>query len=155
MKYEASSVDDYIAQLPEERRAIINKLREIIKQNLPMGFEETLSYNMIGFVVPHSTYAAGYHCNPELPLPFINLASQKNFIALYHLGIYAKKELLDWFVEAYPKHAKYKLDMGKSCIRFKKMNDIPFSLIEALVKKMSVTDWVSAYEDIILKKKKE
>lgn len=152
MKYEADSIEEYINQLPEERKTIIEKIRSILQKNLPKGFEETLSYNMIGFVVPHKTYPEGYHCNPELPLPFINLASQKNFIALYHSGIYAKKELFDWFVAQYPKHCKYKLDMGKSCIRFKKMDDIPYKLIEKLAKKMTVKEWITIYESTIKKK---
>jgi hypothetical protein len=101
---------------------------------------------MIGDVVPHSIYSNGYHCNPKFPLPFINIASQKNFVALYHMGIYADQTLYDWFVTEYPKHAKYKLDMGKSCIRFKKMDDIPYALIGELVEKMSVKAWIELYE---------
>ena len=146
MKYQSNSPEDYIAQLPEERKEIVEKLKTIISENLPKGFEEGMSYNMIGFYVPHSLYPDGYHCDSKLPLPFISLASQKNFIALYHSGIYAKKELLDWFVDEYPKHAKYKLDMGKSCIRFKKMNDIPYDLIANLCKKMSTDEWIKLYE---------
>ncbi len=105
-----------------------------------------MSYGMIGYVVPHKTYPEGNHCNPKLPLPFINIASQKNFIALYHMGMYADKALLDWFVAEYPKHCKTKLDMGKSCVRFKKPENIPFDLIAELVKKMTVKDWISLYE---------
>ena len=138
MKYEANSPEAYINQLPEERQEVIKKLRAIIKKNLPKGFEECINYNMIGYVVPHSIYPEGYHCDPKSPLPFMNIASQENFIAIYHSGIYAKKEVLDWFVTEYQKHAKRKLDMGKSCIRFKKMDDIPFELIEELCKKMTV-----------------
>lgn len=152
MKYEANSPEEYIAQLPEERKEVIEKLRTIIFQNLPKGFEEGMSYNMIGYYVPHSTYPNGYHCDPKLPLPFINLASQKNFIALYHMGIYAKPALLDWFVYEYPKHAKYKLDMGKSCIRFKKLTDIPYDLVAELCKKLTVDEWVQIYESNIVKK---
>ena len=122
------------------------KLREVIKNNLPEGFEEAMSYGMLGFVVPHSIYPKGYHCDPKLPLPFISLASQKNFIALYHMGIYADENLLNWFLVEYPKHCKTKLDMGKSCIRFKKMEDIPFELISELAKRVSVTDWIKKYE---------
>ena len=107
---------------------------------------------MIGYVVPHSKYPNGYHCDPKLPLPFINIASQKNFVALYHSGVYAKKELFDWFVTEYPKHAKYKLDMGKSCVRFKKMNDIPYDLIAELATKFTVEEWISTYESVIVKK---
>jgi len=146
MQYKAANPEDYIAQLPEERQEVVAKLRTIIKKNLPKGFEEQMSYGMLGFVVPHGTYPDGYHCDPKLPLPFINLVSQKNFVALYHSGIYADTKLHDWFVSQYPKHCKYKLDMGKSCVRFKKMKDIPYDLIAELCKKMTVEDWVALYE---------
>ena len=152
MKYETNSPEEYIAQLPEERKEVLEKLRTIISQNLPKGFEEGMSYNMVGYYVPHSIYPNGYHCDPKLPLPFINLASQKNFIALYHMGIYAKPALLDWFVSEYPKHAKYKLDMGKSCIRFKRLTDIPYHLIAELCKKLTVDEWIQIYESNIVKK---
>lgn len=149
MKYDASSVEEYINQLPEDRQIVIEKIRSIIKDNLPKGFEECLSYGMIGYVVPHNLYPDGYHCNPELPLPFMNLASQKNFIALYHSGIYADRNLLNWFTNEYPKHCNRKLDMGKSCIRFKKMDDIPYKLIAELSKKMTPKDWIQMYEKAI------
>ena len=146
MKIIASSPGEYIAQLPEERKMIFSKIRETIIQNVPNGFEETMSYGMLGYVVPHSIYPAGYHCDPKLPLPFINIASQKNFIALYHMGIYANSELMEWFVNEYPKYCTTKLDMGKSCIRFKKMDQIPYELIAELTTKMTVKDWISLYE---------
>lgn len=152
MQYKASSPDDYIKQLPEERQIVIEKIRESILKNLPKGFEETMSYGMLGYVVPHTLYPAGYHCTPELPLPFLNIASQKNFVALYHMGIYAKKDLYEWFTNEFPKYTKRKLDIGKSCIRFKYMDDIPYALIEELVKKMSVDDWIAVYENNIKKK---
>jgi uncharacterized protein YdhG (YjbR/CyaY superfamily) len=152
MKYEAKSVDDYIAQLPEERKEVIEKLRSILQENLPEGFTEVIGYNMPAFVVSHDTYPNGYHCDPKLPLPFISYASQKNFVALYHMGIYANKEIMDWFVAEYPKHCKYKLDMGKSCIRFKKMNDIPYELIAQLAQKMSPSDWIALYEANLVRK---
>ena len=120
MKIEANSLEDYLNQVPEERKASFCKLYETILQNLPRGFQVNLSYGMIGWSVPLESYPDGYHCTPNTPLPFINLASQKNFIALYHMGIYAEPDLLHWFVSEYPKHAPRKLDMGKSCIRFKK-----------------------------------
>jgi uncharacterized protein YdhG (YjbR/CyaY superfamily) len=142
----ATTIEEYLTSLPEERKTSFLKLREAILNNLPEGFTEELSYGMLGYLVPHSIYPAGYHCNPKLPLPFINIASQKNFIALYHMGIYAKPELLEWFVSEYPKYCKQRLDMGKSCIRFKKMDDIPFDLIAQLVQKMSVEDWINCYE---------
>ena len=146
MKYTATSPDDYVSQLPEERAIVISKLRSLIQENIPEGFTEEMSYGMIGYIVPHSLYSEGYHCDPSLPLPFINIASQKNFIAFYHMGMYADKNLYDWFVEEYPKHCKRKLDMGKSCIRFKKTDDIPYELLAKLVRKMTVLDWVSLYE---------
>ena len=152
MKYEANSVEEYIAQLPEERQEVVEKLRKIISESLPNGFEEGINYNMIGFYVPHSVFPKGYHCNTTLPLPFINIASQKNFIALYHSGIYADESLLDWFKEEYPKHATYKLDMGKSCVRFKKMHDIPYDLIAELCQKITVEQWIDTYEATIKKK---
>ncbi len=124
----------------------MSKLRLVIKENLPAGFQETMSYGMIGYVVPHSIYPAGYHCTPELPLPFMNIASQKNFIAVYHMGIYADKNLLDWFVTEFPKHSNMKLDMGKSCIRFKKPEQIPFELIGELASKMTNEEWITIYE---------
>ena len=146
MKYISNSPKEYISKLPEERKVPMEKLRKTIAKNLPKGFEETISYNMIGFVVPHKTYPKGYHCDPKLPLPFINIASQKNFIALYHMGIYANPELYKWFVNEYPKHCKRKLDMGKSCIRFKKMEEIPFDLIAELCTKTTVNQWINNYE---------
>ena len=146
MQYEANTPEEYIAQLPEERQEPFRKLRAIINDNIPEGFKERMSYGMIGWVVPHELYPGGYHCTPELPLPFLNLASQKNFIGFYHMGIYANPELYKWFVEEYPKHSKYKLDMGKSCVRMKRMNDIPYELIEETVKKMTVQDWIDLYE---------
>jgi len=151
MQYKAESPEDYIKQLPEERQEAITKLRNTVLKNLPKGFEEQMSYGMLGFVVPHSIYPNGYHCDTKLPLPFINIASQKNFVALYHSGIYAKKELFDWFVGEYPKHVKTKLDMGKSCIRLKKMETIPYELIAELCTKMTVEEWVEIYENTIRK----
>lgn len=152
MQITAANFDEYIAQIPEERIVPFTTLRKTMLDNLPKGFEETMSYGMIGYVVPKSIYPAGYHCTPALPLPFVNIASQKNFIAFYHMGMYAKPDLLDWFVAEYPKHCKYKLDMGKSCVRFKKMEDIPYDLLGQLMQKMSVEDWISLYEKLYKKK---
>lgn len=146
MTINANSPQDYINQIPEDRREVVSKIREIILSNLPKGYEETMQYNMLSYVVPKSIYPNGYHCNPKDALPFISFASQKNFIALYHMGIYANEELLNWFTTEYPKHCKTKLDMGKSCIRFKKMDDIPFELIKELVQTVSVQDWIETYE---------
>lgn len=146
MQREATSPAEYIEQIPVQQREAFVVLRDIIKQNLPSGFNEEMSYGMIGFVVPHSIYPNGYHCDPKLPLPFISIAAQKNFIAFYHMGIYGSPELLHWFVSEYPKYSKLKPDMGKSCIRFKNYNQIPISLISELVRKISVQDWISNYE---------
>jgi uncharacterized protein YdhG (YjbR/CyaY superfamily) len=146
MQSNATTVAAYLEEIPEERKEAFFKLRDTILTNIPKGFSEQLSYGSLGYVVPHSIYPKGYHCDPKLPLPFIALASQKNFIALYHMGVYANPELLNWFVSEYPKHSAQKLDMGKSCIRFKKMDRIPFDLIAALVQKMSVQEWINCYE---------
>lgn len=153
MQIPADSIQDYLSKVPEERKEAFTKLFETISKNLPKGFQTNLSYGMIGWSVPLETFPAGYHCSPGTPLPFINLASQKNFIALYHMGIYANDELLNWFVEEYPKHSKQKLDMGKSCIRFKKPDEIPFDLIAELCKKMSPKDWISIYEKMLDREK--
>lgn len=141
--------------IPEERREAMEKLRQTILENIPDGFEEAIGYGMMGYCVPHKLYPPGYHCNPKDPLPFVGLASQKNFIALYHMGIYAMPELLDWFVAEFPKHSKSKLDMGKSCIRFKKTADIPFDLIAQLMRKVTVEEWVEVYETAFLKSGKK
>ena len=146
MQSKAATPEEYVESLPEDRREAINKLRKVIRKNLPKGFAEEMSYGMIGYVVPHKLYPKGYHCDPKLPLPFLNIASQKNFIAVYHMGIYMNPELLDWFTNEYPKHSKKKLDMGKSCLRFKKPDEIPYDLIGELASKMTVAEWVSLYE---------
>ncbi len=146
MKISALTPDEYINQLPEDRREVLMKIRKVIQQHLPNGFEETISYGMIAYVVPHSKYPAGYHCNPKEPLPFLSVASQKNYIALYHSGIYALPELYDWFKANYSLYSKGKPDMAKSCIRFKKMDDIPYNLIAALVEKISMQEWIKVYE---------
>ena len=146
MSDKAVSPEEYINQVPEERQSVLKELRKTIKTNLPKGFEEGIQYGMIGYFVPHSRYPDGYHCKPSEPLPFMSFASQKTSISLYHMGIYAKKELYDWFVSEYPKHSKRKLDMGKSCIRFKNMDEIPFELIAELCKKLTVDEWIDIYE---------
>lgn len=146
MRSEAATVDEYIASLPEDRKDAVLRLRNVIKDNLPPGFEEVMGYGMIGFVVPHSLYPAGYHCNPKLPVPFINIASQKNFIALYHMGVYGDKELAEWFFGEFTKQVKGKIDAGKSCLRFKKPEQIPFDLIGQLARKITVQDWLRFYE---------
>lgn len=153
MQSTAKTVNDYLEEIPEERKVAFLKLRNSILDNLPKGFEEEISYGMLGYVVPHSIYPNGYHCNPKLPLPFINIGSQKNFITMHHLGIYANPELLDWFTNEYPKHSTQKLDMGKGCIRFKKMEHIPFDLIAELAGKLTVEEWIECYETQIKSRK--
>jgi uncharacterized protein YdhG (YjbR/CyaY superfamily) len=153
MQSTAKTPNEYIASLPEERKEVVEKIRKVVLENLPKGFEESMGYGMMGYAVPHSIYPDGYHCDPKIPLPFMGMASQKNFIAFYHMGIYADPTLHKWFVEEYPKHCKTKLDMGKSCIRFKKLNDVPYELLGELVTKMSVQDWISIYEKNYKKKK--
>lgn len=146
MKIEASNPDEYIEKVPEERTEAIKKLRKVIKDNVPEGFQETMSYGMIGYVVPHSIYPDGYHVNPELPLSFMHIASQKSHIAVYHSGIYADDKLMKWFTEQYSKYVKTKLNMGKSCIRFRNPDHIPFDLIGELATKMTVNEWIKLYE---------
>ncbi len=146
MQSSATSATDYIAEMPVERQAAFKKLRAAIKKNLSPGFKEAMGYGMLGYCVPHSKYPAGYHCNPKDPLPFMSIASQKNFIAVYHMGIYASPELLKWFTEAHAKASPKKLDMGKSCIRYKKPEDIPIDLIGELAGKMSADEWIALYE---------
>ena len=146
MQSKATSPDEYLAGLPADRKEAMEKLRKTLAKNLPKGFKETMAYGMLCYVVPHTIYPQGYHCNPEQALPFISLASQKNFIALYHMGIYADPQLLKWFTDEYSKTSKTQLDMGKSCIRFKKPDQIPFVLIGQLAAKMSPADWIKLYE---------
>ncbi|UKM66007.1 DUF1801 domain-containing protein [Flavobacteriaceae bacterium GSB9] len=152
MQYKASSPEDYISQVPKEHQSALKKLRQVINAHLPKGFEEGIQYGMIGFYVPHSVYPDGYHCNPKAPLPFMSFASQKNSINLYHNGIYAIPEIHDWFVDEYPKRCTGKLDMGKSCIRFKKVDHIPYDLIAELCTKLSADEWIAVYEANIKKK---
>ena len=146
MQYDVDSVEEYIAALPENRKPAIEKLRKIILENLPEGFEEQLSYGMIGYVVPFTLYPKGYHAKKGEPLPFISLASQKNHIALYHMGLYGKPKLEKWFVKEYADRVPTKLDMGKSCIRFKNPDHIPYDLVAELVQKITVDEYIQAYE---------
>lgn len=139
---------EYIESLPADRKEAVSKLREAILSNLPEGFEETIGYGMLGYVVPHSLYPKGYHCNPKLPLPYINLGSQKNAIALHAMGLYNDSKLKEWFVNEYPKHTKTKLDTGAACIRFKKMDDIPYRLIGELAAKMTPQEWIDLCEKV-------
>ena len=146
MQSNANTVEDYLDQLPEDRKLPMVELRNALLNNLPRGFSEVMQYGMISYVVPHSVYPNGYHCNPAQPLSFISIASQKNFIAVYHMGIYADQGLLNWFMQEYKKQSSSKLDMGKSCIRFKKINAIPYLLIGELATKMTVEQWIDCYE---------
>ena len=141
-----NTIDVYLASLTDDRRAVMERLRQTIGASLPPGFEETMQYGMISFVVPHALYPAGYHVDPTQPLPFISIASQKYGIGLYHMGLYASPALLDWFTKAYASACTTKLDMGKSCIRLKKMNAIPYELITDLAAKMTVQEWITLYE---------
>lgn len=155
MKADGNTVKEILNNVPPDRLVAFNKLHETIVKSLPKGFEAGISYGGLGYVVPHKLYPAGYHCKPIEPLPFAGLASQKNTINFYHMGIYADPKLLDWFVSEYPKHSKAKLDMGKSCIRFKKFDEIPFALIAQLMKKISVKDWINQYETLYKPKPKK
>ena len=146
MQSNATTPEEYIDSLPEDRKSVMNELRKVIKKSLPTGFEETMNYGMLGYVIPHSMYPEGYHCDPKLPLPFMNLASQKNFVAVYHMGIYADEELMQWFKDEYAKVVPTKLDMGKSCIRLKKMDQIPYELIGELASKITPQEWIASYE---------
>lgn len=141
-----TTIEEYIESISEEKRSAVIMLRETIIANLPEGFAEVMQYKMPTYVVPHSIYPKGYHCKPTDQLPFLSFAAQKNFVSLYHLALYMDKELFDWFVAEYPKHCKTKLDIGKSCIRFKKLNDIPFELIAELCQKITVEQWIAYYE---------
>ena len=146
MQSKATTVNQYIEELPEERKKPITELRKAVLKNLPKGYEEVMGYGMIGYVIPHSMYPDGYHCNPKDPLPFMNIASQKNFIAVYNMGLYSSPKILKWFTDEYEKTQMGKLDMGKSCIRFKKMDKIPYELIGQLAAKITPAQWIEHYE---------
>ena len=147
MQSKATTVEEYCAHVPEVQKECVSRVRKIILDNLPDWFDECMNYGMIGYVIPHTLYPSGYHCDPKLPLPFMALAAQKNSINFYHMGIYSDAELLEWFVSERPKHTTMKLDMGKSCIRFKKYDQIPYDLIGELVQKIRVEEWVKVYEE--------
>ena len=149
MNIEANNPEEYISKVPAKRTEAMKKLRQVVNENLPEGFQEMMNCGMIGYVVPHSLYPSGYHCDTSQPLPFINIASQKNFIAFYHMGIYANEDVLNWFTAEYPNHVSTKLDMGKSCIRFKNPEKIPFELLGELVSKISAEEWINTYEQHI------
>lgn len=146
MQSKANAPEEYINELPDDRKEAVTKLRNIIKKNLPKGFKEGMGYGMISYTVPHTIYPPGYHCNPETPLPFMNLASQKNYISVYHMGLYGDNKLSKWFIKEYEKLGIGKLDMGKCCIRFKKMEKIPYQLIGDLSSKITPKEWIAIYE---------
>lgn len=154
MKAIGKTVNEILMNVPKERLEAFNQLHEVIIKNLPKGFEAGISYGGLAYVIPHSLYPDGYHCKPSEPLPFAGIASQKDSINFYHMGLYAEPQLLNWFEKEYPKHAKHKLDMGKSCVRFKKIDEIPYKLIGELMKKMSAKDWISKYESLYKPKTK-
>ncbi|MBC7722380.1 MAG: DUF1801 domain-containing protein [Pedobacter sp.] len=154
MQSTETTPEAYLLSLPDERKQAMDTLRNFIKQNLPTGFAETMQYGMISYVVPHSIYPKGYHCKPKDALPFISIGSQKNCIVIHHLGIYGDEALLNWFQKAYTKASTAKLDMGKGCVRFKKMDQIPFALIGELAAKISVNDWIEKYEAAFVNKQK-
>ncbi|MEZ6098866.1 MAG: DUF1801 domain-containing protein [Pirellulaceae bacterium] len=146
MPQKFESVEQYLASLSVERQEMVGAIRHVILQNLPKGYEEGIQYNMIGYYVPHSVYPAGYHCDPRQPVPFVNLASQKNYVSLYLFCIYVNEELVEWFRDAWTSMGK-KLDMGKSCIRIKKPDDVPLKLIGQTVKKVPVKKFLASYEE--------
>jgi len=151
MESKATTPEEYIETLPDERKDIIRKIRKVILKNLPKGFKEGMGYGMIGYVVPHSLYPPGYHVDPSKPLMMMSLASQKNHIALYHMGLYGGAHL-DWFKKEWPKHSTRKLDMGKACIRFKKTEDVPLDLIGELCTRMTPQQWIDCYESMLNKR---
>lgn len=155
MRSDAENVKEYLVSVDPKWKDMVLNLRDLINQNIPEGFQETITYGMMGWVVPHSIYPKGYHVNPEEPLPFISLAAQKNNVSLYHMGIYDDDGLLDWFHEGYLKEIGKKPNMGKSCIRFRKESDIPYQLLVELFQKISVEDHINAYEDSMKKWKKK
>ncbi len=145
MQSKATTVDAYLAELPEERREAISAIRGVILKNLPRGYEEGMQWGMIGYYVPHSLYPAGYHCQPEEPLPVASLASQKNHMAFYGLGLYINEAQARWFVEEWKKAGK-KLDMGKSCVRFKTLDDVAIDVIGRAIKRLPVKQNIAQYE---------
>lgn len=155
MQSKATTPEEFLEQLPDDRKPIIAAIRKALKKNLPKGFTECMGYGMLGYAVPHSLYPNGYHCDPKQPLPFINIASQKNHIAFYHMGMYTNSTLHNWFVAEWAKHSSKKLDMGKACIRFKKPEDVPIKLIEELATKLTPQQWIEIYEKVLLTRTKE
>ena len=145
------SYPDYLNLQLEERVGALSQLRDVFLNHIPKGFQELITENGIEYVVPHSIYTSGYHCNPKLPLPFINVVTQKNMITIHHLGFYASPDLLQWFIDEYKNEFTSKLDFGKACVKFKKMDQIPYKLIGKLLQKMTLEDWIDLYEKVLKK----
>ncbi len=152
MESKAKTVEEYLDNLLEDKKESIKKLRKTILENIPQGFEETMSYGMPSFVVPHSIYPEGYHCNPLQALPFLSYDLKKNGINIYHIGMYADKSIMDWFLDEYPHYVFTKPNIGKNYIRFKSPDQIPYELIAELVSKVSVQDWIELYESVYVNK---
>lgn len=148
MRSQATTPDEYINGLPDDRKAPVTDLRNAINKTIPKGFKEVIAYGMISWVVPHSLFPAGYHCDPTKPLMMMSLASQKNYISLHHMGMYSGP-LLDWFEKEWQKATPKKLDMGKCCIRFKKPDDVPIALIAELAGKLTPQKWIEIYEKML------
>ena len=146
MQSKAATVEQYLKELPAERRQAINEVRAVILKNLDKNYEEGMQYGMIGYFVPHKLYPAGYHCDPKQPLPFACLASQKNYMSLYMMSEYRPGD--DWFKKAWEKTGK-KLDMGKSCIRFKRVEDLALNVIGEAIRRMPAKKWIEVYESFI------
>lgn len=148
MSSNATSPDEYVAGLPADRREAVAAIRSAINKNIPEGFREGIAYGMIGWVVPHTLFPAGYHCDPTKPLMLISLASNKNYISLHHMGLYSGP-LLEWFQTEWKTATPKKLDMGKCCIRFKKPDEIPFDLVGKLATKLTPQAWIEIYEKML------
>lgn len=153
MQSKAKSVKQYLDELPEGRREAISAVRDVMLKNLPQGFEEGMRYGMIGYYVPHRVYPAGYHCNPKEPLPYASLASQKNYMSIYLMCIYGAEKHREWFIDAWEKTGK-KLDMGKSCVRFKKLEDVPLKVVGQAIKKVTVKGYIEFYENATKERRK-
>ena len=157
MQSSATTPEAYLASLPDERRATVVAVRDVILANLDPAYTETMAYGMLGYSLPHSVYPAGYHCNPKQPLPFAGLASQKNYISLYLMGLYigaeGSEETTDtqWFREAWAASGKKKLDMGKACVRFKKLDDIPLDVIGEAIRRVPAQRYIALYEQALKK----
>jgi len=154
MTSKAKTVAQYLKELPDDRREVIEAIRNTIVKNLDKGFQETMQYGGIGYSVPHKLYPAGYHCDPKQPLPFAGIGNQKNHIGIYLFCIYTDETVLKEFVEGWKKSGK-KLDMGKSCVRVKKLDDVPFDVLGKTIKKVTVKKFIGAYEDARTKWKKK